>query len=90
MSISRRIIIGLAAGTAAIAMTSSAIAQEWKAKYPELVYAVVPAENASGVTERMGPWMAYLSKELGVKVVHSNWRSPCTAVAVNGRPGLGR
>ena len=68
MSISRRIIIGLAAGTAVCAMISSAIAQEWKAKYPELVYAVVPAENASGVTERMGPWMAYLSKELGVKV----------------------
>lgn len=45
-----------------------ALAQEWKAKYPELVYATVPAENASGVTERFGPWMEYLSKELGVKV----------------------
>ncbi len=49
-------------------LATPAFAQEWKAKYPELVYAVVPAENASGVTERMGPWMAYLSKELGVKV----------------------
>ena len=28
----------------------------------------MPAENASGVTERFGPWMDYLSKELGVKV----------------------
>lgn len=66
MSISRRIMLGLAAGAALLA--TPAAAQEWKAKYPELVYAVVPAENASGVTERMGPWMAYLSRELGVKV----------------------
>ncbi len=66
MSISRRLMLGLAAGAAMF--TTPALAQEWKAKYPELVYAVVPAENASGVTERMGPWMAYLSKELGVKV----------------------
>ena len=29
---------------------------------------MVPAENASGVTERWTPFVAYLSKELGVKV----------------------
>jgi len=28
----------------------------------------VPAENASGVTERWTPFVAHLSKELGVKV----------------------
>jgi phosphonate transport system substrate-binding protein len=66
MSISRRIMLALAASAAVLA--TPAFAQEWKAKYPELVYAVVPAENASGVTERLGPWVAYLSKELGVKV----------------------
>ncbi len=66
MSISRRLMLGLAAGAAMLA--TPAFAQDWKSRYPELVYAVVPAENASGVTERMGPWMAYLSKELGVKV----------------------
>ena len=43
-------------------------AQAWKAKYPELVLAVVPAENASGVTERYAPFVEYLSKELGTKV----------------------
>ena len=42
--------------------------QDWKAKYPELVMAVVPAENASGVTERYAPFVEYLSKELGTKV----------------------
>ena len=43
-------------------------AQAWKAKYPELVFAVIPAENASGVTDRYGPFIEYLSKELGTKV----------------------
>lgn len=66
--ISRRLMLGLAAGVAALATASGAVAQDWKARYPELVYAVVPAENASGVTERMGPWMEYLSQQLGVKV----------------------
>lgn len=46
----------------------AAIAQAWKGKYPELTFAVIPAENASGVTERWAPFIAYLSKELGVKV----------------------
>jgi phosphonate transport system substrate-binding protein len=57
------------AGAAALAFTGSAAsAQEWKAKYPEITFAVIPAENASGVTERYAPFVAYLSKELGVKV----------------------
>jgi phosphonate transport system substrate-binding protein len=65
MSMTRRLILAAAAATLT---ATAAVAQDWKAKYPELVYAVVPAENASGVTDRMGPWIAYLSKELGVKV----------------------
>lgn len=64
MTLTRRLALALAA----TALTTPAFAQDWKAKYPELVYAAVPAENASGVTERLGPWIAYLSKELGVKV----------------------
>src|SRR5689334_25296968 len=63
--ITRRIVL---AGAAALAFTASASAQDWKSKYPELTFAVVPAENASGVTERWTPFVAYLSKELGVKV----------------------
>lgn len=57
----------LAASAALMAFTGTAYA-DWKAEYPELVFAVVPAENASGVSERFAPWMDYLSKELGVKV----------------------
>jgi phosphonate transport system substrate-binding protein len=64
--INRRTIL---AGAAALAFTATgASAQEWKAKYPEITFAVIPAENASGVTERYAPFVAYLSKELGVKV----------------------
>ena len=63
--ITRRIVL---AGAAALAFTASASAQDWKSKYPELTFAVVPAENASGVTERCTPFVNYLSKELGVKV----------------------
>jgi phosphonate transport system substrate-binding protein len=53
-------VLAFAAGTAS--------AQDYKAKYPELTFAIIPAENASGVTERWGPFITYLSKELGVKV----------------------
>ena len=64
--ITRRLIL---AGAAAITLTaSSASAQDWKAKYPELVMALVPAENATGVLARVGPFADYLTRELGVKV----------------------
>src|SRR5882762_1380305 len=59
----------LVIGTGLLALTASgAFAQDWKAKYPELVFALVPAENASGVSDRYAPLAEYLSKELGVKV----------------------
>lgn len=64
--LNRRIML---AAAAAVALTSNAaFAQDWKAKYPELTFAIVPAENATGVTDRFAPFLAYLSKELGVKV----------------------
>lgn len=64
--LTRRLVLGATLAVSAIA--SSAQAQSWKAAYPELVMAVVPAENASGVTERYAPFVEYLSKELGTKV----------------------
>ncbi|TCU66567.1 phosphonate transport system substrate-binding protein [Bradyrhizobium sp. R2.2-H] len=63
--ITRRLIL---AGAAALAFTTSASAEDWRKKYPEITLAVVPAENASGVTERFTPFINYLSKELGTKV----------------------
>jgi phosphonate transport system substrate-binding protein len=47
---------------------SAAPAQDWRARYPELVMALVPAENATGVLARVGPFAEYLTRELGVKV----------------------
>ena len=61
----RTLLVGLAAGAAAV---RPALAQSWKAHYPELVLAVVPAENASGVTERWNAFTSYLANQLGTKV----------------------
>src|SRR5262245_39364653 len=46
----------------------AAAADDWKTKYKEIVFASIPAENASGVMERYQPFADYLAKELGVKV----------------------
>lgn len=64
--IARRTMLALIAGLALIA--PPAAAQSWKQKYPELVMALVPSENATGVLARVGPFADYLTKELGVKV----------------------
>jgi phosphonate transport system substrate-binding protein len=64
--INRRIV--LAGAAASVFSVSAASAQEWKAKYPEITFAMIPAENGSGVTERYTPFVNYLSKELGIKV----------------------
>jgi phosphonate transport system substrate-binding protein len=65
--LTRRHTLMLAAGFAG-ALAAQAFAQDWKAKYPEIVFAIIPAENASGVTERYTPFVNYLAKELGTKV----------------------
>ena len=61
----RTLLAGLAASTAAAV---PARAQSWRSAYPELVYAVVPAENGSGVTDRYRAFVEYLSRQLGTKV----------------------
>ncbi len=62
----RTLLTGLAAGAAVTA--TSVRAQGYQQAYPELVYAVIPAENSSGVTDRYAPFLAYLSHQLGIKV----------------------
>ena len=56
----RTMLAGLAVATSATSVRAQGVS--------ELVYAAVPAENASGVSDRMAPFIAYLSKEIGVKV----------------------
>jgi phosphonate transport system substrate-binding protein len=66
LMINRRTLLASLAASAAL--PAAARAQGWKADYPELTFAVIPEENASGTTDRYGPFLAYLSKQLGTKV----------------------
>lgn len=66
--LTRRMVLAATAGLALVATAAPASAQAWKTEYKELVFAIVPAENASGVTERYKPFTEYLTKELGVPV----------------------
>ena len=59
----------VAAAAISLALSAGAAhAEDWRSKYKELSFAVVPAENASGVADRYAPFIAYLSKQLGVPV----------------------
>jgi len=56
-------------GAAALAWAMGAArAADWNSQYPELTFAVVPAENASGVGDRYAAFVDYLTKQLGVPV----------------------
>lgn len=66
--LTRRHTLTLAVAGLAATLAAPAFAQDWKAKYPELVFAIIPSENASGVVERYTPFVSYLAKELGTKV----------------------
>ncbi|MGO4664785.1 phosphonate ABC transporter substrate-binding protein [Bosea sp. 2YAB26] len=66
--LTRRHTLTLAAAGLAATLAAPAFAQDWKAKYPELIFAIIPSENASGVVERYTPFVNYLAKELGTKV----------------------
>ncbi len=60
------LVAGAAAGLAGIA-AKPALAADWKTTFPEITFAIVPAENAKGVNDRYAPFMDYLTKELAVK-----------------------
>ena len=63
----RRTLLALMAGSLA-ATATPALAEDWKAKYPEIVFGKIPDENASGTMDRYAPFMEFLSKEIGTKV----------------------
>ena len=65
----RRHVLGTAlAAAAAPFATIARAADDWRTQFPEIVFAMIPQENASGVTDRYTPFMDYLTKQLGVKV----------------------
>jgi phosphonate transport system substrate-binding protein len=68
MTINRRALLAGLTVVAAAGTSRLTKAQSWRGQYPELVYAVVPAENATGVTDRYTPFVDYLGRELGTKV----------------------
>ncbi|HEY8612207.1 MAG TPA: phosphonate ABC transporter substrate-binding protein [Roseomonas sp.] len=66
MILHRRALLGAAA---ALAIPAVARGQaNFSGQYPELVFAIIPSENASGVMERWAPFTNYLSQRLGTKV----------------------
>jgi len=68
MIINRRALLAGLTAAAAVGTSRVTSAQSWRGQYPELVFAVVPAENATGVTDRFTPFVDYLGRELGTKV----------------------
>ena len=68
MTVNRRALLAGLTVVAAAGTSRLTSAQSWRGQYPELVYAVVPAENATGVTDRYTPFVDYLGRELGTKV----------------------
>jgi phosphonate transport system substrate-binding protein len=67
--ISRRFLVAsAAAGCLPLAHPRTARAADWRADYPNINFAVVPAENEAGVTGRWAPMIEFLSGKLGVKV----------------------
>jgi len=62
---SRRLVFGFAAAVFATFAVPAAQAQNAPG---ELVFAVIPSENAEGVVNRYTPFTEYLTRELGIKV----------------------
>jgi phosphonate transport system substrate-binding protein len=52
----------------ATTLFSAAAMADWRQDYPEINFAVVPAENEATVTARWVPFLDYLGRELGVKI----------------------
>jgi len=64
----RRNLLQAAAGLATLPVLATAARADWKADVPELVFATIPDENATGVEKRYEPFIQYLTKQLGVPV----------------------
>ena len=68
MILHRRALLGATLATLSTPAVLRAQGAGWASRYPELVFAIIPSENASGVTDRYTPFVSYLSRRLGTKV----------------------
>ncbi len=67
--ISRRLVMAaLCAAALPLAAPATAQTDDWRRAHPELVFSVTPSENSAGILDRYAPFVAYLSRALGVKV----------------------
>ncbi len=68
--LTRRHVLGTALAAAASVPFApvARAADDWRTTYPEIVFATIPEENASGVTDRYALFIEYLTQQLGVKV----------------------
>jgi hypothetical protein len=66
--LTRRTLIASALASGVGAAVAPAAAQDWRARYPELVFAVVPGENSAGVMDRWGPLLRHLEREVGTGI----------------------
>jgi len=66
--LTRRTLIASAFASGVGAAVAPAAAQDWRARYPELVFAVVPGENSAGVMDRWGPLLRHLEREVGTRI----------------------
>ncbi len=64
----RRSLLTIILGGAASISDRSAAAEDWRKTWPEIAFAVVPAENEAGVVDRWNPFVSHLSQALGVPV----------------------
>jgi phosphonate transport system substrate-binding protein len=59
------------ASLSAVSLASTArpsAAEDWRARFPELIFAVVPGENSAAISDRWGPMVRYLEREIGAKI----------------------
>jgi phosphonate transport system substrate-binding protein len=68
MTLSRRLFACLGAVGFCLGVQPAFAQSDWRQQVRELVFVGGAAENASGITERFGPFTEYMARELGVRV----------------------
>jgi phosphonate transport system substrate-binding protein len=76
---------GLVAALASLALVSPALAQDWRAQFPELTIGISSGENETDAIARNQPYADYLSRELGVPVKMIRGTDYAAVIEAHGR-----